>query len=222
MTTLPKQNRIYLVADEQAFRTSLEGALIAAGFELRTFASQGEFLRAVASLETGCLISSLQGRAGFELTEEVRRRGLAFPTIVVADLRTPRTVTRAMKLGIAEVLPRRVAPDRLAEAIKRVLAIFRDLTRTGESPSTMRARFLALTALERQIVERLVSGRTKAAIAAELAIELRLVEAGTSRAMRKLRASNLTHLIRMVLDGGIKLSAISLAVIAFAPRIGVM
>jgi hypothetical protein len=34
---------------------------------------------------------------------------LAFPTIIVADLRTPKTVTRAMKLGVAEVLPRQLA-----------------------------------------------------------------------------------------------------------------
>jgi two-component system response regulator FixJ len=222
MTAPAKQNRAYLVADEQALRTSLEAALIAAGFETATFASQAEFLRAEPSLGTGCVIICLHRRAGFDLAEELRRLDLAFPTIIVADLRTPKTVTWAMKLGVAEVLPRRIGPDGLAEAIRRVLVAFKEAARTGESASTLRARFLALTVLEREIVERLAAGRTKVAVAAELGIERALVEAGCSRAMRKLRATNFAHLIRLVLDGGAKLSAIGLAVMAFAPRLGVM
>ena len=222
MTARAKQTLIYLVVDEQPLRTSLEAALIAAGFELRTFASKAEFLRAAPWLGTGFLISSLRNRAGFDLNEELKRLGLAFPAIVLSEQRNPKMVTRAIKLGITEILPRRVAPEKLAEAVWSLLVMSKDAARAGESLSTVRNRLLALTVLEREIVERLVAGRTKTAVAAELDIKVGTVEAACSRAMRKLHATNLAHLIRLVLDGGIKLSAIGLAVITFAPRLGVM
>jgi len=222
MSARLKQDLVYLVADEEAVRTSLEAALIAAQFEARTFASKEEFIRAAPWLETGCLISYLPDRAGFELNEELKNLGLALPALVMTKNRNPKTITRAMQLGIMEVLPRRVAADRIVEAVRRVLVIFKDVSHPRESRATVRARLLALTALERAIVAGLAAGRTKSAIADELKTEVGVVEAGFGRAMRKLHATNLAHLLRLVLEGGIKLSAITLAVVAYAPRLGVM
>ena len=68
MTAPAKQNRAYLVADEQAFRTS-PGGLIAAGFETATFAA-AEFF-AEPSSGTGCVIMPHR-RAGFDLAEKPR------------------------------------------------------------------------------------------------------------------------------------------------------
>src|SRR5262249_16047446 len=182
MSARLKQDLVYLVADEEAVRTSLEAALIAAQFEARTFASKEEFIRAGPWLETGCLISYLPDRAGFALNAGVKNLGLALPALVMTKNRNPKTITRAMQLGIMEVLPRRVAADRIVVAVRRVLVIFKDVSHPRESRATVRARLLALTALERAIVAGLAAGRTKSAIADELTTEVGVGEAGTGRA----------------------------------------
>jgi two-component system, LuxR family, response regulator FixJ len=71
---------------------------------------------------------------------------------------------------------------------------------------TAKARLLQLTKAERMIVERLVSGLTKKAIAAELKVRFQTVETNCRSAMKKTGTKNLAQLVRLALDAGVRLN----------------
>jgi FixJ family two-component response regulator len=72
---------IYVVDDDDSFRKAIMRLLSAAGYEVRGYATCGDFLLKQAGLEPGCLILDvrLPGPSGLELQEALSNQGHAFP-----------------------------------------------------------------------------------------------------------------------------------------------
>jgi FixJ family two-component response regulator len=63
-----------------------------------------------------------------------------------------------------------------------------------------------LTPREREILERLVAGKTNGAIAAELGTDEAEIRARCIQMMKKLQATSFAHLIRLALEAGMGLA----------------
>ena len=74
----------------------------------------------------------------------------------------------------------------------------------GSVPSAA-ALVSRLTPREREILERLVAGKTYSSIAAELGTDEAAIRAACIQMMKKLQATSLAHLIRLALDAGMGL-----------------
>ena len=87
---------VFVVDDEEPVRLSLAKLLRAIGFPVQTFASASAFLESDAPASEGCLLLDLRmpGMSGLDLIEELHRRQLTVPTIVMTGHTDMRSVQR--------------------------------------------------------------------------------------------------------------------------------
>jgi two-component system response regulator FixJ len=189
---------VYVVDDDPALAASLRLLLEAALYRVETFPSATTFL-AHSVAPNSCLLTDVQmpDMDGLSLQQELVRRKIPIPVIVMtghADV--PRAV-RAMKAGAIDFLEKPFDEAALLESIGRALET---ASRTGDQTgkaSAARARLAELTDRERQVLELLVSGKANKVIAYELDISPRTVELHRARVMDKMGAGNLADLVRM-------------------------
>ena len=74
---------IHVVDDDDSFRTSVTRLLRAAGHEVRSYPSAGEFLLACPANTPGCVVLDVEmpGPTGLDLQEAFARQNLALPII---------------------------------------------------------------------------------------------------------------------------------------------
>ena len=118
---------VVVIDDDDAFRHSLTMVLSAFGFEVRSFASAEEFI-AVCDSQTrgqtqGCLLIDvhLPGLDGFDAIEELRRRGLSMPALLMTGRPDAAMRERAAAASLPPVMEKPTPAAVLIEAIRRAL-----------------------------------------------------------------------------------------------------
>jgi FixJ family two-component response regulator len=102
-----------------------------------------------------------------------------------------------MKGGAIEFLTKPFRDQDLLDAIQVGLARDRARLDDEKSMAVLRARFETLTAREREVMARVVTGRLNKQIAGELGISDITVKVHRAQVMRKMKASSLPGLARM-------------------------
>jgi FixJ family two-component response regulator len=179
---------IHVVDDDESLRASLLDLLAAAGFEVRGYASTGAFLLDPPPDRAGCLLLDvrLPGPSGLDLQAALQRQGVALPVIFMTGHADVPTSVRAMKAGAVDFLEKPVERDTLLDAIGRALAHEASRRQAQVDEQRRQERLAMLTPREREIFERIASGRLNRHIADELGISLRTVKAYRAQLMAKL------------------------------------
>jgi two-component system response regulator FixJ len=105
VTTSPPP--VFVVDDEEPVRAGLARLLRALGMPSKTFASAESFLENYAAGEEGCLLVDIRmpGMSGIDLIEELGRRQMALPAIVMtghADLKSMQRLNALPTIGFLE------------------------------------------------------------------------------------------------------------------------
>jgi FixJ family two-component response regulator len=110
---------VYLIDDDESVRRALQRLLRSAGFDVRAFASAGDFLESERSSERACIVLDIQmqGITGFDLQERLASRQIRIPTIAVSASDDSETRERARKLGAAAFFRKPVDGQALIDAI---------------------------------------------------------------------------------------------------------
>jgi two-component system response regulator FixJ len=196
---------ICVVDDDEAVRDSLCALLESAGHAARVFGSAKEFLGARETLTCVCLIADIRmpDMDGLTLQEELTRLHAGIPVVIVTGHGDVALAVRAMKAGAVDFIEKPFDDETLLGAANRALAAGRD-TR-GKSPGSdeAAAKVTALSAREKQVLERLVAGKANKVIAFELGISPRTVEIHRANVMDKMQARSLSELVRLALAAGV-------------------
>lgn len=191
---------VFIVDDDADIRDSLDLLLGAAGFRTRTFSSAEAFL-ADSGAEGGCLVADVRmpGMSGLELLEEISRRQLRLPVIIMTGHADIPLAVRAMKAGAIDFLEKPFSCALLAESVRRALEL--DSRTQPHKDQTRDAKRLLthLSSRERTVLDRLVQGHPNRSVAHELGISSRTVEIHRAHIMLKMDASCLADLVRTVL-----------------------
>jgi FixJ family two-component response regulator len=105
---------------------------------------------------------------------------------------------QAMKAGAVEFLTKPFRDQDLLDAVNIGLARDRARREDEEAVSALRARFEELTPRERAILIQVVEGRLNKQIAGEMGITETTVKVHRSNMMRKIKATSVAELCRMV------------------------
>ncbi len=196
---------IIIVDDDEAIRDSLALLLESAGFaRISAYASARTFLDEGVAQAGACLILDIRmpEMNGLELLEELGRRGIRIPVIIMTGHGDVPIAVRAMKAGAFDFIEKPFADDLLLDSLRRALAISHQANRESEEIDETRRRVELLTAREREVLEGLVSGRPNKVIAYDMGISPRTVEIHRARVMEKMQARSLSALVRMALAAG--------------------
>jgi FixJ family two-component response regulator len=180
---------IHVVDDDEDMRTALARLLQAEGYEVRTYASAGDFLLKPPSPGAGCLLLDLQmpGPSGLELQPAV-----SLPVVFLTGRGDVASSVSAMKAGAVDFLTKPVEPAELLKAVRAAL----ERHDSGRLRRQAEARHASLTARERSVFEHVVAGKANKQIARALGITERTVKMHRAQVMAKMQAASLADLVR--------------------------
>jgi FixJ family two-component response regulator len=191
---------VHLVDDDDSLRKAVTRLLRAAGYDVRAYASAGEF--ALASRENnrrGCVLLDVRmpGPSGLDLQEALAREEEPLPVIFLSGYGDVPTTVRAMKAGAVDFLTKPIKRDVLLSAVRMALACDLRVHTSHEQRRDLRMRFTKLTPRERNVFELVVAGRLNKQIAAELGMAERTVKAHRAQVMAKMQATSLAELVHL-------------------------
>src|SRR5262245_32992917 len=198
---MTRPSTVFIVDDDRDFAKSLGWVVEAAGFVVETYGSAQDFLKGFDVARSGCLVLDvrLRGMSGLELLDQLSRKGVRLPIIMMTGFGDFSTAVRALKGGAVDIVQKPVDNEALLARIRETLASEEEarLTR-GESVTAME-RLKELTPRERVVLDLVVTGKSSKEIANDLDLGVRTVETHRAHAMEKMGARSSADLVRMVL-----------------------
>ena len=191
-------SRVYIVDDDDGFRTSLARVLRAAGLASTGYRSAGEYLLAERVDGPSCIVLDLcmPGPSGLELLDALSQRESSPPVILVTAYGDVPASVHAIKSGAVDFLTKPVTAVRLLEAVHTALAIDRERRAARHEVRELRDRYTTLISIERAVFNGVVNGRLNKQMAADLDTCERTVKAYRARVMSKLQVRSLADLVR--------------------------
>ncbi len=197
------EQTIFIVDDDEAFRTSLAVLLMSAGYSAESYPSGPAFLDACREVEGACVLLDVRMpvMSGLEVQGTLKARRPDLPIIMITGHGDVPMAVRALKSGAVDFIEKPFRDDDLLESIQRAVT----MSRSGAPGvnADIRSRVDRLSPREREVLDLLVIGRPNKIIAYELGISPRTTEIHRARVMEKMGADSLSHLVRMALAAGI-------------------
>jgi len=193
---------VFVVDDDEQARMSVCALVQSMGLRAKAFSSAEEFLASYHEAGPACLVVDVRmlGMSGLELQEELNRRNVLLPVIVLtAYAQIPMTV-RAIKAGAVTLLEKPYEEDDLWDAIRRALAHDAARRPEHERRQEIRGRAGRLTPAERQVMRMIVQGKANKAIARQLDVSVRTVENRRREVFRKMQADSVAELVRLAIE----------------------
>jgi len=192
---------VFIVDDDRDFAQSLAWVIEAAGFDVETYGSALEFLKAYNGARPGCLVLDvrLRGMSGLDLLGQLARGESRLPIIMMTGFGDFSTAVRALKGGAVDIVQKPVDHEALLTRIREALATEEKAQLTRVESSTAIERLKELTPRERAVLDLVVAGKSSKEIASQLALGVRTVETHRAHVMGKMGANSSADLVRMVL-----------------------
>ena len=192
---------VYVIDDDSDIRELVSIQLLAVGLSVETFDSAYAFLATEEFAERGCIVSDVRMPImdGIELFEELNRRGVHLPRIIMTAHGDIPLAVRAMRAGARDVLEKPISHRSLLDRIQQVMSDSENSQFQRETNATSRGQIERLTPREREILELLILGRPSKIIASELAISMRTVDVHRANILKKLGVKTTIELLRLVL-----------------------
>jgi RNA polymerase sigma factor (sigma-70 family) len=191
---------VFVVDDDASVRSSLKFLLSTVGLQAETFDSADSFFHKKRPDVPSCLVLDvrLPGVSGIDFQRELAAQNICIPIVFLTGHGDIPMSVRAMKAGAVEFLTKPFRDQDLLDAVH--VALDRDRARREQETelTDIRRRFDSLTSREQEVVSMVVSGMLNKQIAAELGTAESTVKVQRSRAMEKMQAESLAHLIKMM------------------------
>jgi FixJ family two-component response regulator len=194
---------VFVVDDDPAVGRAVAGAAQLLGLPVRLFTSAADFLAGCAPAAAGCLVLDIcmPGMTGLELQRKLADSGITLPIIMVSGHADVPIAVEVMTRGAVTLLEKPFRLDALVAAVRRALEQDAAARAARARRAEAQAQLSRLTDREREVLERVIAGRTNRQIADELYLSVRAVEDRRGRLMKKLGVRTVAELVRLVPTG---------------------
>ena len=193
---------VCLVDDDDAVLDALRLYLQSKGLEVQCFHSGEDFLEGLnAGVEPVCLVTDVRmpGMSGLELQQELKRRTIAFPTILITGHGDVAMAVAAIKAGALDFIEKPFDEHRLLAVILEAITVSGRQQIDREERAAIAARIDELSERQRQVMQLAVQGYSNKEIAMSLGISPRTVETYRAWVMQRTGAATLADLVRMAM-----------------------
>ncbi len=196
---------IFVIDDDQTLRGSLRWLLESLRHNVQTYASAREFLSAYDPVQPGCLVLDVRMPeiSGLQLQEILTQRGIRIPVIMITGHGDVSMAVRAMKAGALDFIEKPFNDQELLDRVQQALAMDARQRREEAQRQIAIERLELLTPREREVLEKVVSGKHNKVIAAELGISMKTVEAHRAKVMEKMAVNSAAELAGMYFNGSL-------------------
>lgn len=191
---------VFIVDDDVSVRDALRSLIRSVGLEARTFKSASEFLNAALPDVPMCLVLDvrLPGLSGLDLQRELDHTSVNIPIIFISGHGDVPMTVRAMKAGAVEFLLKPLREQDLLDAVTQAIDKDRAARQRRADVAVVRAHYATLTLRESEVIEKITLGLLNKQVAADLSVTEFTVKQHRRRIMRKMHASSLAELVKMV------------------------
>ncbi|MFY2791646.1 response regulator transcription factor [Rhodococcus sp. KRD162] len=192
---------VHVVDDDEDLRQSLAFLLQSVGIEALTYPTATAFLEEMDSAEAGVVIVDVRmpGMSGFELQDELVRRGYPAPIIFCSAHGDIPMSVRALRAGAVDFLEKPYEPQRMLEVVQEQLRLASGVFSEREERARVHRRLDTLTPREREVLRLVVEGMASQQIARRLGTSVKTVDVHRARIKAKTEAESLGTLVRDVL-----------------------
>ncbi len=192
---------VFVVDDDEVLCKAICELLRISGFKVESYHDARAFLAAQESDRPGCLVADLRmpEMNGLELQERLGPEGIDIPLILITGHGDVSTAVKAMKNGAVDFLEKPFSDEALLRSVRGALAKDARTRRNAAAFADIVKRRERLTPRERQVMDLIVVGHSSRSIADSLNISPRTAEKHRARIMEKMKAKNLSELIRWAL-----------------------
>jgi two-component system, LuxR family, response regulator FixJ len=196
---MPNSKLVHIVDDDDSVRRSASFMLKHAGYRVESYVSGPDFLKEAKGRERGCVLLDVRmpGMDGLEVQQEMVRRGIDMPVVILTGHGDVAIAVKAMRAGAVNFIEKPYEKDVLLGAIEEAyLRLDRQHDRDMKAGEA-KVRLAILTGRERDVLNGLVAGLPNKTIAHDLGISPRTVEIYRANMMEKLRARSLSEALRI-------------------------
>lgn len=192
---------IALIEDDEAILRSLSLLLEGRGLAVRCYGSAEAFLQAFGDGLPACVVSDIRmpGMSGMQLQQELRKRGVAVPVILITGHGDIAMAVQAIKHGAFDFIEKPFDDEQLVASIQQAIESERRNRDSQNERAVLEARMSDLSPRQVEVMWLVAEGRSNKEIALKLAISPRTVENYRAWVMEKMGASNLAELVRMAI-----------------------
>jgi FixJ family two-component response regulator len=193
---------VFVIDDNVGVRKSLRALLESAGLAVETYASGEEFLAAYEPERPGCLLLDVRLRhgSGLDVQDDLRRRKVTLPVIVLTGHGDVPTSVRALKAGAVDFLQKPAPPKLLLERVRAAINSDHQARTLTTERAVVTQRLAHLTPREREVMELLIAGKTSKEIAVAMNLSVRTVEGHRRMVFSKMHVSSAAQLVGTVLS----------------------
>ena len=188
---------VVVIDDHEAVRHSLRVLLESAGYHVTDYPSAISYLE--SGMDGDCIVADMRMPylSGLELQRELAKRNTHAPLILITGHADVTQAVSAMRAGAFDFLEKPVDDERLLQSLNNALKESGKTRQTARDSKAAAELLSALTAREREVLDRLVLGMSNKLVAHELGISPRTVETHRARLQTKLKARDLSNLVRL-------------------------
>jgi FixJ family two-component response regulator len=188
---------VFVVDDDEALRDSVRVLLDSVGLASEGYASAGAFLAGYRDVP-GCVLLDVRmpGMSGLRMQEELVARGIRTPIVFMTGHADVPMAVEAMKKGALDFIEKPCRDEDLLERVRRALEVDASARRAGEV-------FRRVTPRERQVLERVLAGKSGRVIAAELGVSEKTIEFHRARLMQRLGVRTREELFAICRSSGL-------------------
>jgi len=194
---------VYIVDDNEGVRETIKSLFESIDQAVEAFGSARAFLDAYPVGQAGCLIADVRmpEMSGLELHEEMRRRDIDLPVIIITGFGDVEMAVNAMKAGAADFIAKPYKEQELLDRVQKAISRSLETRRAVGREQEVRQRLARLTPREREVLDLVVAGEPNKRIAHRLALSEKTVEFHRANIMRKLEARSVAELVKKTLGG---------------------
>jgi len=191
----------YVVDDDESIRSLWQWLMSSNGIAVQTFASAAAFIQGYRRGDPGCLVLDvrLPGMSGPELQDHLRREGIEIPVVFVTAHGDVPTAVNALKGGAVDFIQKPFDYREAVAIVRRALERDAKDRDWRARRAQLAARLAALTERERRVLHCIIEGKTNKAIAAELDISVKTVEAHRAKVMEKMGVDSVAELVQRII-----------------------
>lgn len=190
---------IYLVDDDQTVLSALHWMIGSTYQRIETYSSGAEFLASYDGISHGCVILDMRmpNVSGLDVQDRLRERGADIPVIVLTGFGEIPVCTKSVQAGAFDFIVKPPSDDELLERIG--LAIIEDLQRfhARQHSANLVTRLAALTPREKEVMDRLIEGKSIKQIAGEFHFALQTAAKHRTRVLEKLDVATDIELLQI-------------------------
>lgn len=193
------QSVVFVVDDDAAVRDALSVHLELAGLPVRAFASARDFLAAIGPDQGGCAVIDIRmpEQDGLALQQEMARRGIALPVIIITGHGDVPAAVTAFRAGAVDFLQKPFDEDMLIERIREAMERDRQSRRLSLELAEALRRHASLSPREQEVMDLVARGHSNKVVAIRLDIGVRTVETHRAKVFEKMGVRSAPELARL-------------------------